>query len=180
LSGLSRGRKAYSTLQCGPGPYDHFELNSDLLYRKPLGPPLSFKQTQNTQRYSVNHSCDPNTALDLSSPNESEWCLRAAKPIKPGDTCERLLSYYSFQALNRPSPVTFFYPSTEWEMKQLFKCNCGAHVSSFFSYMRQSPVLTLLKNCLGTIKGASVLSTEDLRSHGFINPWIWHLHGKGA
>ena len=32
LQGLTRSRKAYSTLQCGIGPDDHVELNSDFLY----------------------------------------------------------------------------------------------------------------------------------------------------
>ncbi|PPQ66670.1 LOW QUALITY PROTEIN: hypothetical protein CVT26_009424 [Gymnopilus dilepis] len=69
LQGLTRSRKAYSTLQCGIGPDDHVELNSDFLY--------------------VNHSCDPNIAFDLSSSDTSKWHVRALRPIADGDriTC---------------------------------------------------------------------------------------------
>jgi hypothetical protein len=35
--------------------------------------------------------------------------------------------------------MTFFYPSTEWEMTQSFTCYCGS------------------SNCIGEIKGASFL-----------------------
>jgi hypothetical protein len=32
LDTAAPGPKSYATLQCGPGPNDHIELNSDLLY----------------------------------------------------------------------------------------------------------------------------------------------------
>jgi len=32
LKGVTKGQKAYTTLQCGRGPEDHIELNSDLVY----------------------------------------------------------------------------------------------------------------------------------------------------
>jgi hypothetical protein len=32
LEGLTKGPKAYTTVQCGPGLEDHTELNSDLVY----------------------------------------------------------------------------------------------------------------------------------------------------
>ncbi|KAJ3576468.1 hypothetical protein NP233_g409 [Leucocoprinus birnbaumii] len=81
-SRLTKGPKAYTSVQCGPGPEDHIELNSDLVY--------------------VNHSCEPNIAFDLSSPNPDDWHLRALKRIEPGNS------------------ITFFYPSTEWDMDQPF------------------------------------------------------------
>lgn len=34
IEGISRGPKAYTSVQCGLGPDDHFELNSDLVYGK--------------------------------------------------------------------------------------------------------------------------------------------------
>lgn len=39
--------------------------------------------------------------------------------------------------------LTFFYPSTEWDMDQPFDCFCGA------------------ENCLGRIEGAKVLTPEQ-------------------
>ncbi|KAF5316544.1 hypothetical protein D9619_006144 [Psilocybe cf. subviscida] len=66
LTGLTRGSKAYTTVQCGRNPRDHIELNSDLVY--------------------VNHSCEPNAAFDFSSPVMAEWSFRALKDIALGDT----------------------------------------------------------------------------------------------
>ncbi|KAF9646241.1 hypothetical protein BDM02DRAFT_3189035 [Thelephora ganbajun] len=85
----------------------------------------------------VNHSCEPNIAFDFSSKDTSRWHVRASRPIKQGD------------------PLTYFYPSTEWNMAQPFDCLCGS------------------AKCLGRVEGAVSLSAAELSSHGFINPWIW-------
>ncbi|KAF8899614.1 hypothetical protein CPB84DRAFT_1924377 [Gymnopilus junonius] len=122
LEGLTASRKAYTSVQCGAGPEDHIELNSDFVY--------------------INHSCEPNVAFDLSSLDRSKWHLRALKPVSPGDT------------------LTYFYPSTEWDMDQPFSCECGA------------------KTCLGTIKGAKYLLREELDKRGYISPWILALAEK--
>lgn len=45
----------------------------------------------------LNHSCSPNTYLDVK-----DLCLRAIKPIQVGDE------------------LTFFYPSTEWDIGKLY------------------------------------------------------------
>ncbi|KAJ3550340.1 hypothetical protein NMY22_g543 [Coprinellus aureogranulatus] len=119
LDGLTRGPKRYTSVQCGPGEDDHIELNSDLVY--------------------VNHSCDPNVAFDLSSPDPDGWHLRTLKPIQAGE------------------PLTFFYPSTEWDMDQPFKCECSA------------------KSCLGSIRGAKYLSLKQLADRGFVNSYILKL-----
>ncbi|CRG90907.1 hypothetical protein PISL3812_07953 [Talaromyces islandicus] len=52
-----------------------------------------------------NHSCDPTVVFDMS---KMEVRVVDNKPLKSGD------------------PVTFFYPSTEWEMDQPFDCTCGS------------------------------------------------------
>ncbi|EIM86877.1 uncharacterized protein STEHIDRAFT_131417 [Stereum hirsutum FP-91666 SS1] len=116
LEGLTKGPKAYSSVQCGPNVDDHIELNSDLLY--------------------VNHSCEPNVAFDLSALNYKEWHVRALRDIHKGDT------------------LTFFYPSTEWNMEQPFDCLCGS------------------STCLRTIKGAAYLTSEQLLARGHVSPWI--------
>lgn len=51
----------------------------------------------------MNHSCDPNMFMDTD-----HLRLIALKDIHIGDE------------------LTFFYPSTEWEMDQPFICNCGS------------------------------------------------------
>ncbi|KAJ3077918.1 hypothetical protein HDU99_000893 [Rhizoclosmatium hyalinum] len=51
----------------------------------------------------MNHSCDPNVVLDTDF-----GVVAAAREIKKGDA------------------ITFFYPSTEWDMDQPFQCWCGS------------------------------------------------------
>ena len=72
----------------------------------------------------VNHSCDPNVFFDTTAMK-----LIALKEILPGEE------------------LVFFYPSTEWEMKQRFQCFCN------------SP------RCLGEIGGAAFLSRPVLRKY---------------
>ncbi|GAC1396222.1 MAG: hypothetical protein NVSMB63_16670 [Sediminibacterium sp.] len=72
----------------------------------------------------INHSCDPNVFFDTT-------CMKiiALKAIQPGDE------------------LTFFYPSTEWDMAQPFDCHCGS------------------EKCLRRIQGAAYLNDADLRSY---------------
>jgi hypothetical protein len=65
----------------------------------------------------INHSCSPNSFF-----NTTTMQLEALTTIEPG------------------TELTFFYPSTEWDMQQPFSCNCGS------------------TNCLGEIRGAAHLS----------------------
>ncbi|KAJ3489644.1 hypothetical protein NLI96_g1966 [Meripilus lineatus] len=84
----------------------------------------------------ANHSCEPSVYFDLSSPDRSRWHVRAARRIEKGEY------------------ITFFYPSTEWDMEQPFECRCGA------------------KSCLRYIRGAKYLTWGELKARGFIAPWI--------
>ncbi|MDF5722862.1 MAG: SET domain-containing protein-lysine N-methyltransferase [Rhizonema sp. PD37] len=72
----------------------------------------------------INHSCEPNVFFDTK--NMMVTCLR---PIEIGEE------------------MTFFYPSTEWQMSRPFKCFC------------QSPA------CLGYIQGAAHLQPKTLQKY---------------
>ena len=72
----------------------------------------------------VNHSCSPNAFFDTTL-----MVLISLRDIQPGDE------------------ITFFYPSTEWEMAEPFECHC------------RSPA------CLKVINGASSLSLEILEKY---------------
>lgn len=72
----------------------------------------------------INHSCAPTAFF-----NTTTMELTCLKTLRPGDE------------------ITFFYPSTEWEMAQPFICNCG------------SP------ECLQLINGASHLSIDTLSKY---------------
>jgi SET domain len=68
----------------------------------------------------INHSCAPNSFF-----NTTTMQLEALTNIEPG------------------TELTFFYPSTEWNMQQPFLCNCGC------------------AGCLGEIRGAAHLSSTQ-------------------
>jgi len=74
----------------------------------------------------INHSCAPNCFF-----NTSTWELVALRSIEEGEE------------------LTFFYPSTEWDMDQAFKCGCGT------------------KACIGMIKGAKYLSPAVVKNYRF-------------
>ncbi|KAF9295822.1 hypothetical protein BGZ74_010599 [Mortierella antarctica] len=67
----------------------------------------------------MNHSCNPTVSLDTDS-----MAVVAVVDLKEGDN------------------LTFFYPSSEWEMDQPFTCWCGAD------------------KCVKSIQGAKFLSSE--------------------
>jgi hypothetical protein len=74
----------------------------------------------------INHSCDPNVFFDTSKMELS--CL---KNIAAGDE------------------LTFFYPSTEYQMESPFNCFCGSN------------------QCLHSIQGAAFLSYEIISHYRF-------------
>ena len=69
----------------------------------------------------ANHSCTPSLVFDTG---RMEARVVADRPLRVGDE------------------LTFFYPSTEWEMDRPFRCRCGAGEGT----------------CLGWIDGAKVLA----------------------
>lgn len=74
----------------------------------------------------INHSCNPNCFFDTAT-----FELIALRDIAVDEE------------------LTFFYPSTEWDMDQAFKCTCGS------------------KNCIGLVKGARYLSPENISRYRF-------------
>jgi hypothetical protein len=72
----------------------------------------------------INHSCEPNVFF-----NTSTMQLVALKHIQ------------------QEEEMTFFYPSTEWDMTQPFNCYCG-HA-----------------NCLGQIRGAAYLNQKQSKQY---------------
>lgn len=72
----------------------------------------------------LNHSCDPNVILDME-----KMVVVACRDIKAGDE------------------LSFFYPSTEWEMAAPFICLCG------------SP------SCIHVVAGARFLPLSTLEHH---------------
>jgi hypothetical protein len=75
-----------------------------------------------------NHSCDPSLVFDMK---RFEVRVVDHRDLSPGDA------------------LTFFYPSSEWEMVQPFQCECGAG----------------REICLGLIAGAFKLDASVLRRY---------------
>ncbi|KAI1910259.1 hypothetical protein LOZ12_002052 [Ophidiomyces ophidiicola] len=107
--------KDYSTVQISVS--EHIRLNSDLLY--------------------CNHSCDPNvrfvTSTLVSSPK-----LELEAPVAG------VLEVWSLRDIPAGEELRFFYPSTEWEMSQPFRCCCGT------------------EDCLGWVDGAKKIPAKIL------------------
>jgi hypothetical protein len=83
----------------------------------------------------MNHSCDPSVEIDVKT---LDVRVVAKRDLKKGDH------------------ITFFYPSTEWEMARGFDCECGSD------------------HCLGHIDGARSMGADKLRKTGlWVNEWIW-------
>ena len=80
----------------------------------------------------INHSCSPNVFFDTSGMQ-----LLCIKNISPGDE------------------ITFFYPSTEWNMVEPFHCYCG-HAG-----------------CIGMVRGAAYLSASSIRNYRYTH-YIQH------
>ncbi|NTW70039.1 MAG: SET domain-containing protein [Chlorobiaceae bacterium] len=85
----------------------------------------------------LNHSCDPNVFVDVT--RHEIICLRD---------------------IEENEEVTFFYPSTEWAMEQVFNCRCRS------------------LNCLGEIKGAMHLDKNLLPRYKFTPHIMEKLYGQ--
>lgn len=86
-----------------------------------------------------NHSCRPTVEFDTAT-----WQVRVVKDrdLQAGDD------------------LTFFYPSSEWDMDQPFECNCKANDGEY--------------RCLGKIQGAKHLDKETLGKY-WLNSHIIEL-----
>lgn len=85
----------------------------------------------------INHSCDPNVFFDTFSME-----IIALRDIAVGDE------------------MTFFYPSTEWDMAQPFLCNCGS------------------ARCLSEIRGAAHIPLEILKTYTITRFIQQQLHDR--
>lgn len=74
----------------------------------------------------INHSCKPNVFFDTTAMQ-----IIVLRPLEPGDE------------------ITFFYPSTEWDMTQAFNCYCGEDC------------------CIGEVKGAAWLTGKQVKQYRF-------------
>ena len=82
------------------------------------------KHTEVGKLSALNHSCDPNVILD------TENLLMVAR-----------------RDIAKAEELSFFYPSTEWEMDAPFICLCGA------------------ANCIHVVAGARFLPLSTLENH---------------
>ncbi|PSK55868.1 hypothetical protein C1H76_1223 [Elsinoe australis] len=88
----------------------------------------------------MNHSCNPSLEIDVKS--------MEVKVARGGD-------------VSKGDELSFFYPSTEWEFDNPFKCLCGS------------------KGCLGEVKGAKYIKEEEL-GRWFVNEHILELKREQA
>jgi hypothetical protein len=92
---LTFTKKAYSTVQVSRN--QHVELNCDFLF--------------------TNHSCEPSVEFHVQKVGPA-FAIDVRVAARQGADGEAV-------GLQKGDDLTFFYPSTEWEMAQPFACNCG-------------------------------------------------------
>lgn len=108
------------------------DIPTEKLFDKANRYTVQISQTKHTEvgkLSALNHSCDPNVILDTEN-----LVMVARRDIAKGEE------------------LSFFYPSTEWEMDAPFICLCGA------------------SNCIHVVAGArflplSTLETQYLNRH---------------
>jgi hypothetical protein len=117
--------------------YRKGEVISDIPREKVISRPNRFTvqigRTEHTdvgKLAALNHSCDPNVILDTTGMQ-----MVARRDIEEGEE------------------LSFFYPSTEWEMDAPFICLCGS------------------SNCIHVVAGARFLPLSTLEHH-FLNQHI--------
>jgi hypothetical protein len=91
------------------------------------------KHTEVGKLSALNHSCDPNVILDTQN-----------------------LRMVARRDSEQEEELSFFYPSTEWEMDAPFICLCGA------------------SNCIHVVAGARFLPLSTLENH-YLNRHIREL-----
>ncbi|KAF2455604.1 galactose-proton symport [Lineolata rhizophorae] len=77
------------------------------------------------------------------------YCNHSCAPSLEFDTARREVRVARARDLRAGDPLTFFYPSSEWDMAQPFECNCGAGEGV----------------CLGWVCGAKALDEEVLERY---------------
>ncbi|MCJ1477547.1 hypothetical protein MMC13_006219 [Lambiella insularis] len=154
---LTFANKAYSTVQVSAT--QHIELNCDFLY--------------------TNHSCEPSVEFHVIPSSDADAAhINGKSPTstkgqsKPPASVNGGLTQAPFAievrvarrkdesgkpvGLTAGEELTFFYPSTEWEMAQPFDCRCGA------------------KTCAKRISGASEMGRHGLGDR-FVNEHVLAL-----
>ncbi|KAF2998507.1 hypothetical protein E8E13_003941 [Curvularia kusanoi] len=91
----------------------------------------------------INHSCAPTLIFDMA-----RWEVRVNPDLEEG--------------LKEGDELTFFYPSTEWEMAQPFECLCKTG------------------GCKGVIKGAKDMRVADLDEYWLSEHIKELLHERDA
>jgi hypothetical protein len=103
------------------------DIPTEKLFDKANRYTVQISQTKHTEvgkLSALNHSCDPNVILDTENLK-----MIARRDIAEGEE------------------LSFFYPSTEWEMDAPFICLCGA------------------SNCIHVVAGARFLPLSTLENH---------------
>ncbi len=103
------------------------EIPTEKLFEKANRYTVQISQDKHTEvgkLSALNHSCDPNVILDTE-----RLSMVARRDIEKGEE------------------LSFFYPSTEWEMDAPFICLCGA------------------SNCIHVVAGARFLPLSTLENH---------------
>ena len=123
---------------------------------------VSIKNAVPAERHYTTVQVSKDTHVALNS--DLVYCNHSCAPTLVFDMSKMEVRVVDDRALSVGDPLTFFYPSTEWEMDQPFECHCDAAGAP---------------PCQGTIRGAKYLSEEDIKGY-WLNEHIIELRAQQA
>ncbi|KAJ5569487.1 uncharacterized protein N7459_008917 [Penicillium hispanicum] len=139
---VNRSAKAF-----GSGAFSRLDLPPGALFARIT------TATPGTKAYTtVQTGADSHVELN----SDLVYCNHSCTPSLVFDMARMEVRVVDDRALRAGDALTFFYPSTEWEMDQPFQCTCGA------------------AECRGWISGARTMAPEVLRAY-WLNPHIVEL-----
>ncbi|KAJ5923835.1 hypothetical protein N7466_008022 [Penicillium verhagenii] len=133
-----------SAIAFGSGAYSLIDLPAGALFAK-ITTATPGKKAYTTVQTGAN------THIELNS--DLVYCNHSCAPSLVFDMSRLEVRVVDDRALKAGDALTFFYPSTEWDMDQPFQCTCGADA------------------CRGMITGAKATSIGVLRQY-WLNPHI--------
>lgn len=115
------------------------DLPAEALFA-PMGGYSSHERTWATVQTSAN--------TDLSLDSDLVYCNHSCQPSLLFDTSRREIRVAD-RPLKKGDVLTFFYPSTEWDMSQAFDCSCGSPKGV----------------CVGKVQGAKYMDPQVLKRY---------------
>ncbi|KAI4724360.1 hypothetical protein E4T49_07916 [Aureobasidium sp. EXF-10728] len=139
----------YSSHSSGHGLISLVSLPAGALF----APITAYTPSPTPQWHTLQTSASTHISLDSAFTYLNHSCV----PTLEIDTEKMEVRVSRHRALEKGDGLSFFYPSTEWEMDRSFECLCGEK-----------------EKCVGEVKGAKEMERKSLEGW-WVNGFIWKL-----